>query len=242
MENDGTSQTQCLHISQESTHQPIPNESGNQSVDAPLPTPNDNMEVDSQTIVSRRSRHRSIVWDHFTKVKVDGKDKAKCNYCSKLLNGSSNDGTTHLKGHMESCPKKKLLKPSDKGQTFLTPKTMQGKQELSTRIYDAENAKKELVRAIILHEYPLSIVDHIGFRRYSVSLQPLFQVPCRNSIKKEILKVYNLERSSTLKLLENLEGRVVITSDLWTSSNKKKDIWLSLLITLMESGIYRVTF
>ncbi|CAK8536143.1 unnamed protein product [Lathyrus sativus] len=97
MENDGTSQTQCLPISQESTHQPIHNESGNQSVDAPLPTPNDNIEVDSQTIVSRQSRHISIVWDHFTKVKVDGKDKAKCNYCSKLLNESSNDGTTHLK-------------------------------------------------------------------------------------------------------------------------------------------------
>ncbi|CAK8536144.1 unnamed protein product [Lathyrus sativus] len=99
---------------------------------------------------------------------------------------------------------------------------MQGKQELSTGIYDAENAKKELARAIILHEYPLSIVDHIRFRRYSASLQPLFQVPCRNSIKKEILKVYNLERSLTLKLLENLEGRAIITSDLWTSSNQKK--------------------
>ena len=99
---------------------------------------------------------------------------------------------------------------------------MQGKQELCTGIYDAKNSKKELAHAIILHEYPLSIVDHIGFRRYSTSLQPIFQVPCRNTIKKEILKVYNMERSSTLKLLENLEGRVAITSDLWTSSNQKK--------------------
>ncbi|CAK8579118.1 unnamed protein product [Lathyrus sativus] len=189
MENDGTSQTQCPPISQESTHQPIPNESGNLSIEAPPPTPNDNMEVNSQTTENRRSRLKSIVWDHFTKVKVGEKVKAKCNYCSKLLNGSSNDGTTHLKGHMDYCPKKKLLKPSDKGQTFLTPKTMQGKQELSTGIYDAEIAKKELAHAIILHEYPLSIVDHIGFRRYSTSLQPLFQVPCRNTIKKEILKV-----------------------------------------------------
>lgn len=222
MENEDTSQIRCPPISQESTHQPIPNESGNQSVDVPPPTPNDIMEVDSQTTTSHRSRQKSFVWNHFTKVKVDGKDKAQCNYCSKKLNGSSNDGTSHLKGHLGCCPKKKILNLSDKGQTILTPRSMQGKQELSTGIYDAENSKKELAHAIILHEYPLSIVDHIGFRRYSTSLQPIFQVPCRNTIKKEILKVYNMERSSTLKLLENLEGRVAITSDLWTSSNQKK--------------------
>jgi len=51
-------------------------------------------------------------------------------------------------------------------------------------IYNAENARKELAHAVILHEYPLSIVDHIGFRRYSAPLQPLFQVPCRNTIKR----------------------------------------------------------
>lgn len=42
-----------------------------------------------------------------------------------------------------------------------------GKQELG---YDVENARKELVKAIIMHEYPLSIVDHVGFKRYSAAL------------------------------------------------------------------------
>ncbi|OIW09734.1 hypothetical protein TanjilG_09407 [Lupinus angustifolius] len=68
-------------------------------------------------------------------------------------------------------------------------KASQGKQELGVGTYDAENTKKELASAIIMHDYPLSIVDHVGFRRYSASLQPLFQVPSRNTIKKEILKV-----------------------------------------------------
>jgi hypothetical protein len=98
---------------------------------------------------------------------------------------------------------------SDKGQTFLTTTSLQGKQELGIGSYDAENARKELAHAIILHEYPLSIVDHNGFRRYTTSLQPIFQVPSRNTIKKEILKVYN-------------SGKMAITSDMWTSSNKKR--------------------
>ncbi|CAN1130269.1 hypothetical protein LINPERPRIM_LOCUS13113 [Linum perenne] len=39
---------------------------------------------------------------------------------------------------------------------------------------------------ILVHEYPLSIVDHIGFRRYSFSLQPLFQVPSRNQLSAHV--------------------------------------------------------
>jgi hypothetical protein len=229
-----SSQSQCPPIiSQGGTHQPTPNESGNPSIDAPpapnnpsidaIHTPNDNMEVDSEATQNHSGRLKSFVWDHFTKIKRDdGKDKAECHYCKKLLGGSSNDGTSHLKGHLAICPQKRLLNKTDKGQTFLTATSLQGKQELGIGCYDAENARKQLAHAIILHEYPLSIVDHIGFRRYSASLQPIFQVPCRNTIKKEILNVFNSERSSTMKLLESLEGRVAITSDMWTSSNQKK--------------------
>ncbi|KAH1202763.1 Zinc finger BED domain-containing protein RICESLEEPER 3 [Glycine max] len=109
-----------------------------------------------------------------------------------------------------------------KGQTFLTPKVVQGKQELGAGTYDAERAREELAKAIIMHEYPLSIVDHLSFRRYSAALQPVFQVPTRNTIKKEIMKIYENERATTLKLLDSLDGRVAITSDMWTSTSQKR--------------------
>ena len=37
--------------------------------------------------------------------------------------------------------------------------------------FDQNVSRNELARMIILHEYPLSIVDQIGFRKYSTSLQ-----------------------------------------------------------------------
>ncbi|KAG5079123.1 hypothetical protein JHK86_003188 [Glycine max] len=109
-----------------------------------------------------------------------------------------------------------------KGQTFLTPKVVQGKQELGARTYDAECARGKLAKAIIMHGYPLSIADHLGFRRYFTVLQLVFQVPTRNTIKKEIMKIYENERATNLKLLNSLDGRVVITSDMWTSTNQKR--------------------
>ncbi|KAF1864497.1 hypothetical protein Lal_00021920 [Lupinus albus] len=68
---------------------------------------------------------------------------------------------------MELCVQKR---GHDKGHSFLFPKASQGKQELGVGTYDAENMKKESANAIIMHDYPLSIVDHVGFRRYSATL------------------------------------------------------------------------
>lgn len=167
------------------------------------------------------SRLKSKIWQHFKKIKVNGIDKAECNYCKKLLGGKAKNGTKHLWQHHQICVQYKILMRGMKGQAFLKPKVVQGKQELGAGTYDTENARGELAKAIIMHEYPLSIVDHLGFRRYSASLQPVFQVPTRNTIK-EIMKIYENERATSLKLLDSLDRRVAITSDMWTSTNQKR--------------------
>ena len=64
---------------------------------------------------------------------------------------------------------------------------------LGARTYEAKSASGELKKAIIMHEYALSIVDHLGFMRYFGALQPVFQVPTRNIIKKDIMKIYENE-------------------------------------------------
>lgn len=226
-------------ISQESAHQlapglegssnPTPNGlniSPNETVETPNPdeAPNDETADNTEALTQiGKGRLRSKVWNHFTKVQVNGEDKAQCHYCKKYLGGKSCNGTKHLHDHLPKCNAKLLLdNKAKKGQTFLMPKSLQGKQELGVGTYNAENSRKELACAIIMHEYPLSIVDHVGFRRFAASLQPLFQVPCRNTIKKEIFKVYESERSLATKLFDNLQSRVAITSDMWTSGNQKK--------------------
>nr|XP_023884506.1 zinc finger BED domain-containing protein RICESLEEPER 3-like [Quercus suber] len=88
--------------------------------------------------------------------------------------------------------------------------------------FDQDESRKELARMIILHEYPLSIVDHIGFRRYSNSLQPLFKMVCRNTIKKDIRGIYDHEREKSMHEIEKNRIRIAITTDMWTSQNKKR--------------------
>jgi hypothetical protein len=49
--------------------------------------------------------------------------------------------------------------------------------------FDQEIARKELASMIVLHEYPLCMVDHTRFRRFVSALQPLFEMVTRNTIR-----------------------------------------------------------
>ncbi|XP_050244277.1 zinc finger BED domain-containing protein RICESLEEPER 3-like [Quercus robur] len=94
--------------------------------------------------------------------------------------------------------------------------------------FDQDESRKELAYMIILHKYPLSIVDHIGFRRYSTSLQPLFKMVCRNTIKKEIMRIYDHEREKSMHEIEKNRSRIAITTDMWTSQHKRRGFMVAM--------------
>lgn len=96
------------------------------------------------------------------------------------------------------------------------------KANIQSYSYDPEYARKQLAYMIILHEYPLSIVDHVGFRRFCHALNPAFHVVSRNTLKRDILKIYDVERVKTMRFMERSKGKISLTTDMWTSSNKKK--------------------
>jgi hypothetical protein len=58
-----------------------------------------------------------------------------------------------------------------------------GTVSIENYTFDQEIARNELAAMIVLHEYPLSMVDHVGFRRFVGALQPLFKIGTRNMIR-----------------------------------------------------------
>ncbi|XP_023752092.2 zinc finger BED domain-containing protein RICESLEEPER 3-like [Lactuca sativa] len=183
-------------------------------------TPNDDVhELES---VGRKRRQRSVVWNHFKKMKVNGIEKAECKYCKKKLGGSSKNGTRHLHDHFKVCIRRPF---QDIRQHILVGerKKVDGSSSyLSNYTFNADNSRRDLAEMIIIHEYPLSIVEHHGFRKFVGNLQPLFKVRCRNTIKGDIMSIYDFEKQKTLKLLDKNTSRVAVTTDMWTASNQKK--------------------
>ncbi|XP_048226845.1 zinc finger BED domain-containing protein DAYSLEEPER-like [Ricinus communis] len=149
--------------------------------------------------------------------------KAKCKYCKSALSYSGNNGTSHLLKHAKKiCSGRHLKLPS--GQLQLKIKTeVDGTTSLTVKekqkkvIFDQDVSRRELVRMVLIHEYPLSIVDHLGFRSFVKSLNDNFKIISRNTLRSDVMKMYNNERISLKDLLEANEGRVAITIDMWTS-------------------------
>ena len=84
-----------------------------------LDRPEDAQAQPNNEITKERGRLKSIVWNHFKKRKVDGKDKAECNYCTRLLVGGSKNGTKNLHDHLKICPRKKCKDIRDMKQKIL---------------------------------------------------------------------------------------------------------------------------
>ncbi|CAN1186850.1 Putative AC9 transposase [Linum perenne] len=157
---------------------------------------------------------------HFERVKVHDIWKAKYNYCRKLLDGDSNNGTSHLRNHVNSCIWKRIY---DGSQKVLGPSLLiKCKTELVATDYNAEVSREELGTIVLMHEYPLSIVEHLHFKRFCYSLQPLFSVPPRNTLKRDSMRIYCDERAKIQRLTDCRKGRITITTNMWTTRNQMK--------------------
>ncbi|CAN0919186.1 Zinc finger BED domain-containing protein DAYSLEEPER, partial [Linum grandiflorum] len=180
---------------------------------------NNNNDSDDE-VQALNARLKSDVWDNFSRLTVDNEINDKCKYCLKLLGGGAKCGTSHLRYHQKRCFKKKIYER--KQAVFDSNYLVKGKKELVVCTFNSDVSKKELAIALVMHEYLLSIVDHLYFRRFVCSLQRLFSILTRNTLNKEIFKMYECERGNIHTVVDGNKGRIVITTDMWTVSTQKK--------------------
>ncbi|CAN6319333.1 unnamed protein product [Urochloa humidicola] len=202
-------------------------ESVNDSQAEPIQIDDDNEEQEEEdSDFGTKRKLTSAVWKEFKRLKVRGEVKAQCLHCHKQLGGKSKNGTKHLHDHLKICTLKRV-KLVGQGKTLAQSALRFSSQEggkvsVENYTFDPEIARKELAAMIILHEYPLSMVDHIGFRRFVSALQPLFRIGTRNTIRKDIMDAYQEERKRAISYMAATKSRVAITTDLWTSENQKR--------------------
>ena len=177
------------------------------------------IEIDSCANEDGKRKLTSKVWDSFNREKINGVMTAICKGCGKKLSGKGTAGTSHLKKHSDNCPRRQFR---DVGQMLKATKTKEGDVEIRTFKFDQDTTRRELANMVILHEYPLSMVEHLGFHRFMGTAQPLFKLPSSNTLKSDILQIYDYERAKLNGLLEKNKGRIALTTDMWTSHNQRK--------------------
>ncbi|KAH1198966.1 hypothetical protein GmHk_18G052430 [Glycine max] len=118
-----------------------------------------NKGIDIEVIEDGKRRKIFVSWNHFNIRKINSEEKERC------------DGTNHLHIHLATYKRKSYR---DIRQSLLLKEQKK-----------ADGSRKTL----LTHEYPLSMMEHLGFRIYSKGLQPLFMIPSRNTTKSDIVKI-----------------------------------------------------
>lgn len=193
---------------------------------------------------NKRRRKKSIVWEHFTLETVGpGCTRACCKLCKKsfaYISGSKLAGTSHLKRHISLgiCPvfRQRNLQVPDTpvsrtvgpGTATDPPKKRQRVSQGAARItFDQDRCNREIAKMVILHEYPLHIVEHSGFSDFVRSLQPQFSMLSFDTVQGECVAVYLKEKQNLLNLLSGIHGNVSLTLDLWTSNQTLGYVFLT---------------
>jgi len=132
---------------------------------------------------SRGKKRTSWVW-HEYELEGEGTkdDKARCMHCKQRLSAKSSHGTKHLSDHLlKFCVMKKLQGNRQQTLRFNTKKS--GEKRLENYDFNQAMLRQDLVDMIVMHEYPLTIVDHLGFRRFVSGLNPDFAMIISPHIK-----------------------------------------------------------
>ncbi|WVZ98201.1 hypothetical protein U9M48_043670 [Paspalum notatum var. saurae] len=157
---------------------------------------------------------RSVHWKEFEPIIEDGEIvHAKCVHCHDYLIGKQGIGTSHIKKHLEQCKlRAKLTDLVDKMHAGGKPADI---DLLDNWVYGSDMARRALVRMIVLHEFPFSIVE---YKRFVSSFNPLFKMVSRTTIKLDCMRTFEGAKLELRELFKNSSSRVSLTTDMWTSN------------------------
>lgn len=196
--------------------------------DLPNADTDDGLLPDPATLPTKRRRKKSMVWEHFTiETSSPGSTKACCKHCRKsfaYITGQKLAGTSHLKRHIQLgiCPMSRDSSThaqilGSKDPTTAPPK----KRHRSSASYiplDQDRCYNQMAKMIIMHDYPLHMVEHSGFTGFVQALRPQFTMASFNSIHADCVNMYLSEKHKLSNFISEIPGRVNLTVDLWTSN------------------------
>ncbi|CAN6920809.1 unnamed protein product [Brassica oleracea] len=128
----------------------------------------------------------------------DGTTKIRCNLCKRFyfLNLRKN-GTSTLTRHMKVCPK-----------AVGTPRS-------SSRKVDMTVFREMIAMAIIEHDLPYKFLEYKRIKMAFTYANSSIEYWSRNTAASDVLKIYEREKQKLRKILNDLPGRVCLTTDLW---------------------------
>ncbi|XP_062191580.1 zinc finger BED domain-containing protein RICESLEEPER 2-like isoform X2 [Phragmites australis] len=149
-------------------------------------------------------------------------------YASKFLKTSSGDRSP-MDHHVLALPAMDGMNPTEQNTS-----SAQTAPNIS-RKFDQEASYQELTRMIVLHGYPLSIVEHEEMRRFAKSLNPAFNMASSIDIEEYSTLLFQKEKSELKEKIALLPHRVSLSASVWVHGAEASVKYLCLAVHFIDS-------
>ena len=143
--------------------------------------------------------------------------EGKCKHCNEVFPASKSFGTNHIRRHLRKCETRSSMHEMVAKMRASTPSP---RVSLDNWTFSQKECRRDLANMIVHHGLPFSIVEYSGFRKFVKSLNPMFRMVSRTSIREDCMDSYKEQRSMLREILKNYDGRVSLTADMWTSNQR----------------------
>jgi hypothetical protein len=93
--------------------------------------------------------------------------------------------------------------------------------------FDHKKIRELIVASIIKHDLLFCYVEYEGVRESMHYLRPGIQLISKNTVKTDLCKMYASEKQKLKAMLNCCNGRISLTSDLWSSLTTDEYICLT---------------
>ncbi|CAH9083945.1 unnamed protein product [Cuscuta epithymum] len=152
-------------------------------------------------------------------------------------NNNDNNNSPYTPVALKSAPKRS----GSDGATQTPPIKRRYRTAAATPFFsfDPDRCRHEISRMIIMHEYPLHIVEHSGFVSFVRNLQPRFDMVSFNTVQGDCVATYLREKQSVQRMIESMPGRISLMLDVWSSCHRVGYVFITGQFIDSEWKIHR---
>jgi hypothetical protein len=85
----------------------------------------------------------------------------------------------------------------------------------------------KLIYWIVINQHPFTIVEEFSFISLISSIRPNTKIPSADTIKRNIINAYEINRDKVQIFFQNISGKISFTLDIWTSPSTKSFLALT---------------
>uniref|UniRef100_A0A5B7C1G3 Putative zinc finger BED domain-containing protein RICESLEEPER 1-like isoform X2 n=1 Tax=Davidia involucrata TaxID=16924 RepID=A0A5B7C1G3_DAVIN len=148
--------------------------------------------------------------------------------------GKKKEGTLALANFSfdQEQRKSEMLNPVN--TTYEQEQTKDVTINIGSNNFDHKRSRFDFARMIILHGYPLAMVEHIGFKIFVRNLQPLFELVTFNRVEADCIEIYQKEKQKVYEVLDKLPGKISLSADMWSTAEDAE--YLSLTAHFIDDA------